>query len=396
MKKTIIVFLPCEWGHPWRGFYLLSALAELMPEMAILCIENPIDYVISPLKNYRQWRKNHRKQKKVRTVKPNLFVYQPWIFLNTNFAVKIPFLDYINRKVLKRQISKILEQAAMPSSLIVWLTDPFQLSYADLFPGVLKIFDCFDDYTMRVYNRFFRTKKELIAKEDEILATADMTLVVSQELYEAKQAKTKNLRLISNAADIRHFGKVDDPDIVVAKEMQQLPSPVIGFVGNFSYRIDTDLISWIAERNKDWTFVFIGSRMHYKEMRELQAAHRNIHLFEFRPYEKLPSYIKAFNVCIIPYKMDSMFSRFCSPLKVYEYLATGKPVVSTDLPGVADFSGIVRIAHNDKNFESQIRESLREDGQLAEKRKEIAAKHSWQIRAAEVKDILVQITEVRG
>ena len=107
-----------------------------------------------------------------------------------------------------------------------------------------------------------------------------------------------------------------------------------------------------------------------------------------KPYGMLPNYLKAFDVCIIPYVANDPFNMSCSPLKLYEYLPTGKPIVSSDLPSVRDYSDVIRIARNYEEFEKEIMLALDERSELQERRKELAKNNSWDKRAKEVYEIL--------
>ena len=102
-------------------------------------------------------------------------------------------------------------------------------------------------------------------------------------------------------------------------------------------------------------------------------------------------YLKAFDVCMIPFREDDPFSLSCSPLKLYEYLATGKPIVSTNLPGVSHFNSFIRISGNKEAFEQHIKEALQEKLELHENRVKTSKVHSWNKRAEEIISILGSI-----
>ena len=103
-----------------------------------------------------------------------------------------------------------------------------------------------------------------------------------------------------------------------------------------------------------------------------------------QPLEILPQYLKAFDVCIIPYASDDPFNISCSPLKLYEYMATGKPIVSISLPSVLEYSKVVFIGRNYNEFEKSIRLALEENGQLGKERIELAKGNSWNDRAGQI------------
>ena len=151
------------------------------------------------------------------------------------------------------------------------------------------------------------------------------------------------------------------------------------------------VILLIAERKKDWSFVLVGGKDDYMKNKLILvefAERKNVYLLGKKSYEDLPGYLKAFDVCLIPFRRDDLFSLSCSPLKLYEYLATGKPIVSTNLAGVSCFDSLVRIAQNNNEFEKHIGEALREGFECHEMRMKIAKNHSWKKRANKVQDTL--------
>ncbi|MFQ6060672.1 MAG: glycosyltransferase, partial [Thermoplasmata archaeon] len=116
----------------------------------------------------------------------------------------------------------------------------------------------------------------------------------------------------------------------------------------------------------------------------------NIHFLGKRPYEQLPSYLRGIDVCIIPFEVNEI-TLSVDPIKIYEYLAAGKPVVSTFLPELQKFGDRVRIAKNREDFENQIREALREDGALVSKRIDLARSNTWEERARRISQIIDEL-----
>jgi glycosyltransferase involved in cell wall biosynthesis len=113
----------------------------------------------------------------------------------------------------------------------------------------------------------------------------------------------------------------------------------------------------------------------------------NVHLLGRKDYQELPRYLKAFDVCINPYILDGV-AEGCSPLKLYEYLATGKPIVSVDMPEARKFDGLVRIARSTEEFVLHIESALQEDKSLIRERIKESEKHSWDERFRQVESIV--------
>jgi len=389
---NFVVIFPCDWETPWRGRYLIETLSKLLPNSKILCVENPIDLVVSLFKHPSQFLSRMRAGNVIRRVRENLYVYRPWIFLNVHLAAKCFLFQKLNFKWMKWQLGDVVKRNNFrTNSLITWFTDPFQVDYVNILDSKLKIFDCYDEYASQSSNIYFRTKKELIRKEKKVLQYVDLTFVVSDLLYENKQPNTRGIHLIPNGVDVDHFSQVAEDSTIIPEDILEIPHPIIGFHGNLSDRIDIDLLQFLAERNKDWSFVLVGGGDEYMRNRGIliEFAERiNVYMLGNRPYEDLPGYLKAFDVCMIPFRQDDLFSLSSSPLKLYEYLTTGKPIVSTNLPGVFHFNSLIRIAKSKLEFEQHIKESLREKAKLNEERITIAENYSWKKRAEEIIGIL--------
>lgn len=391
-EYDFIVFFPCAWETPWRGHYLIKSLSEQLRNSKILCVENPVDLFISLFKHPLRWiiqlnRKNH-----FRKVSDNLFIYRPWIFLNVHMASKCLFFQKLNLKWISIQIENVLKRNNFRvNSLITWITDPFQEDYLSIKDSSLTVFDCYDEYAAQSNSIYFRTKKELIEKEKRILQHVDLTFVVSDLLCDNKRPHARAIHIIPNAVDINHFGQAAGNSATIAEDILHIPHPIIGFHGNLSDRIDIDLLDWLAGRKKEWSFVLVGGKegnIKNKQLLMKFAERKNVCLLGNKPYEDLPGYLKAFDVCLIPFREDDLFSLSCSPLKLYEYLATGKPIVSTNLPGVLPFNSFIRIAKSKEEFEQHIKEALQEKPEVNEKRIKISEAHSWKKRAEEVIDVL--------
>ncbi len=387
-----VIFFPCDWETPWRGHYLIQALSEQLKNSKILCVENPIDLLVSLVKHSSKLHSRIRKGNVVRRVCQNPYIYRPWIFLNVHIASKFPLIQKLNLKWMKFQLDNVVKRSNFrANSLITWFTDPFQADYLNVLDAKFTVFDCYDEYAAQSINILFRTKKELMEKEKRILQNVDLTFVVSDLLYDNKRPHARAIHIIPNAVDINHFGKAARNSTTIAEDILHIPHPIIGFHGNLSDRIDIDLLDWLAARNKDWSIVMVGGKegnMKNKQLLMKFAERKNVYLLGNKPYEDLPEYLKAFDVCMIPFREDDLFSLSCSPIKLYEYLATGKPIVSTELPGVHGFKSLVRIAKGREELERQIKEALKEGFQLCEKRISISKGHSWKRRAKQVKDIL--------
>ena len=160
----------------------------------------------------------------------------------------------------------------------------------------------------------------------------------------------KRTYLIPNAADIDHYREVNLDNIEPNDNIALIPRPIVGFLGAVEHWIDLDLIEYLAGRLPQYSFVFVGPA-HVETSR--LSRYDNVFFLGRKSFDDLPSYIAAFDVCMNPYILDDVASG-CSPLKLYEYMAAGKPIVSVRMPEAEKFVDLVEIADSYKEFAQKI------------------------------------------
>ncbi len=167
-----------------------------------------------------------------------------------------------------------------------------------------------------------------------------------------------------------------------------------------SSRLDFGLLKWLMEAHPEWSLILVGPEDSTgpppKEAWRALRTLPNVHYLGSKPYGELPAYMAAFDLCLVPYIEDE-FNRYSNPLKIYEYLATGKPIVSTAIPEVERFGGLIRVARDYEEFERAAEEALAEDdGQRAAACQEVAAANSWSARAEGAIAYIEEILEARA
>lgn len=230
------------------------------------------------------------------------------------------------------------------------------------------IYDCMDEHS-----GFSNSTAELLALEPALLKKADIVVASSNSLYRKAKAFADSVELIPNAGEFEFFSSrpSETPD-----ELKSMKGPVIGYIGAIAEWFDAKLVCELALRNRHWNFVFVGDTF-YCDTSEIGKL-PNVHLLGEKPYVELPKYLHAFDVCIIPFVLNKL-TIATNPVKVYEYLAAGKPVVSTDLPELGPMSDVVRLADGPAKFELAIREAFKEKSnpESVAKRREYAAANTW-------------------
>ncbi len=235
----------------------------------------------------------------------------------------------------------------------------------------------------------YQTKHGLIS-EDILVKQVDMVICTSKELRNKKALLNPNSFFIPNAANISHSLKTLDPDLKESKILKGIRKPIIGYFGAIERRIDYDMMQELFAANRDKSFVMIGpiDRYYIKE-EEYKAP--NLYLTGPVPYSELPAVLKGFDVAIIPFKKDEVSSDIF-PLKLFEYLGSGRPIVSTDFnPDLKDFTfETVPYCKNAEEFSEAIKVALNDNETLQKRRLEVAADNTWEHRIIEIKDLLKQ------
>ncbi len=227
-----------------------------------------------------------------------------------------------------------------------------------------------------------------IEKGEKLLADrAEFILTSAPALYNRMKAlhpgKTHFFR---NVVDYDHFSRQFSADA-----MQEIQRPRIVFSGNLAEsKIDFTLLEQMIDSHSGWQWVFIGPKWEGESAGALTrvARHSNVHLLGHVSYEDLPAYLSAADVLIIPYQINKLTESVC-PLKFFEYLATGKPVVTTPLPALQEFASIVPTPSTAEAFASAIDALLKNDDvQSREKRLSLAREYTWNRRIDEIETLL--------
>jgi glycosyltransferase involved in cell wall biosynthesis len=225
------------------------------------------------------------------------------------------------------------------------------------------VYDCMDFHA-----GFSTVRKAMADQEDELLAEADVVVASSASLEQHALRRRKEVVLLRNAGDYAHFSTT--PRAGNAR-------PVIGYYGAIADWFDSALVADLAERRPDWDFLLIGST--YGAGLSRLARLPNVLLPGEEPYESLPEWLGRFDVAIIPFKRTKL-TEATNPVKVYEMLAGGKPIVSVPLPEVAALAPLVRLASNAEEFEREIVAVLASPDEGIEERRAFAKEHTWERR----------------
>jgi len=238
------------------------------------------------------------------------------------------------------------------------------------------VYDCMDDHA-----GFSTNSQMMLNYEKDLVKKSDLVLASSKALFEKCKRDSHNVLLLPNAADFDHFNKSRDID-----PLPEIKGPIIGYYGAISEWFDSALIIQAAQTHPDWQFVLIGDT--FGAQLSLLPSLTNVHLLGEIPYQDLPKYLKRFDVACIPFKITNL-TLSTNPVKFYEYLSAGKPVVSSALPELIPFTDYVSLANSPNEFESQIKLALTEQSEeKIQSRVKFAKDNSWKDRYSNLKGVI--------
>ncbi|HSH37212.1 MAG TPA: glycosyltransferase, partial [Chthoniobacterales bacterium] len=190
------------------------------------------------------------------------------------------------------------------------------------------------------------------------LNAADVVFAGGPKMARSKKRYNSNCYSFGCGVDINHFGKARRASTKLPRDVAQLSGPVLGYIGVVDERVDYELLAKVADHNPGWTVAIVGP--HTKVDPAEFPVRENLHFLGGRDYAELPAYAKAFDVCMMPFAKNEA-TEFINPTKALEYMATGTPIVSTDVEDVVlQFSDVVSIATTHAGFIAACEQSLAE------------------------------------
>ncbi|MDR6943571.1 glycosyltransferase [Mucilaginibacter pocheonensis] len=288
----------------------------------------------------------------------------------------------LNENIVARRLKKVIKNLNIQDYIYINSYNYTYPAFHRLIKPVLTVYHCVDPLI-----ELYQVRHGLIS-EDIVVKSVDLVICTSKQLRDSKKKLNSNTFFIPNAANISHSQKALDPQLPVADILTGIQKPVIGYFGNIERRIDYDLLIEVLKQNPDKNFVFVGPvETKYVDPKTFEAP--NIQLKGAVPYQQMPAVLKGFDVAIIPFKKDKVSSSIF-PLKLFEYMGSGKPVVSTDFnTDLKDFTGdTVAYCHNATEFTAAINIALNDTPLLQQKRLAVAAENTWEHRITEIKNLL--------
>ena len=378
MRKTVCLSTSCYHPFPTRKQHVMNRLDS----EEILYFDPPVTY-LAPFKDKAAWKRITAYRKAGERAKDNLTVYATPPLLP--FYNKYRFINKINQKRLARFVRKKMKLHGFENP-ILWCYSPTSADAVPYIPHSALVYDCVDRHS--AYKGFIDADT-VNGLERDLASKADMVFSTAIGLHETLVQYNPKATLLPNGVNFEHFYTAYEKELPVPDDMKDIKHPIIGFVGMLQECIDYEKIEETAKNRPDWSIVLIGKTLPGVNVDYLRK-YDNIHFLGMKKYDALPAYLKYFDVCLNVFR-DGDLSRDVSPLKFYEYLATGKPIVSTPQPvQVLDYADVICIAEHGDDFAKKCEEAMNDTGK-EEKRIEYARACSWDARVREMERILREI-----
>jgi GT2 family glycosyltransferase/glycosyltransferase involved in cell wall biosynthesis len=264
---------------------------------------------------------------------------------------------------------------------VICLDLPFWFPFAEELRrrfGWKIVYDCMDEHS-----GFENNEQSMLCQEENAITGADLLIASSQVLFEKCKRRNPHCALIRNAGDYQHFSREVPRS---QSPLSHLPQPVIGYYGALAEWFDVEALELALQRHPDWSFVLIG-HVHEEKITRL-AEFKNLHLLGEKPYGELPELVAGFDVCTIPFRRN-VLTEATNPVKIYEYFATGKPVVARHLPELESLSELIYLYDEPGQFVDLLDRAVNESSVvLSADRRKAASQNTWDERVSSLEQEL--------
>jgi len=314
-----------------------------------------------------------------KTSTKNLYALDPFI-LPLSITGRYSVLDKLNQWLLICQIRRSINSLDRSIPRILWSYIPSVLPLVGKFNEKLLVYDCVDDCS-----GVSTFSKDIIKQDTDLTKIANVVFALSKPIYEDKKNLNDCVVYAPGAADKNLFGKAMAADTTIPNDIVSITKPVLGYIGNLAdHKQDFELIEYIALKKPEWSIVLIGpiwsGGQESKTAMDKLKSISNIYWLGVKPHIELPAYLKAFDVCLIPQKNNS-YARSSFPMKLFEYLGSGKPVVATFTEALAEFHEYIWLSETYEDFIQGIEHYLNLDTKEdRKKRLNLANINGWETR----------------
>ncbi len=395
---SIVIYLTGDWETYHRRSMIEAFSRNLLGIGRILSVNPVINPATAFLRGNRRRAIQSITNEGIQKISENLYVLHP----HAPFYTPLDrFLDLSAnvRTMLAKQIKKALDViGASPSDKrISWLYKPQQVDHIGLIDETHVLYECYDEYCYTSLD--YKPRPSVIEQEKLLLRQADIVFTTSRALHDSRSRLHSNVYLVPNGVDFEHFASALDVGDSPPQDILDIKKPIIGYIGSLGHSIDVNLLLDIID-NADWSFVLIGGIVDCVQKEYLDwivprlsrlKEHSNFYHLGWQERSQLPAYLKAIDVAVMPYIVNE-HTKNSNHLKLWEYLATGRPVVAMNTSSeVWESREAVLVAQNRDEFISLIDYALKNDmKERIAKGIEMARQNSWDRITKNAVDIILQ------
>jgi glycosyltransferase involved in cell wall biosynthesis len=314
-------------------------------------------------------------------------VFSKFLFQTYRFPRVEKLMNHLRQRKVRRVMKKLGFQDTV---LFIW-----HPQYAELLGTVGEALACYyvDDEFSAYAGDSERRVQEILQQEDQLLRRVDLVFANGTVLLNAKN-RYGNTISVPMTADFNLFSRSRLPETLVPQDLEAIPHPRIGYIGNLNDKVDFALLLQLATARPNWSFVLVGpTNIRGADVRsDFEALQRlpNVFLLGSKPRESLPNYIKGFDVCTMCYRQQG-WANSVYPLKLHEYLASGKPCIGSGLASLREFPEVVQIAETPQDWLEAIQFAIADnDPARAERRVQVAYENRLETRIETIERAIEQ------
>ncbi|MEM9379156.1 MAG: glycosyltransferase [Planctomycetota bacterium] len=368
----VVCFGGVDWWYHNRGHYDLQMMRELSASLPVLYVNSIGVRTPKPSEGRMFVRRVRRKLKSIargyREVRPHFSVLSP---------PSLPVLG--GHPMLQALTARAVVNGARRMGMerpLLWINCPSAAALIDRIPHGPLVYQRTDRF-----EAFPGVDRATLLGHHDRLRGADLTLYCTRSLFEEEREGCRNAAFVDHGVDYDRFAGSDGSP--TPEDMRGIEGPVVGFVGGIdAHTFDPELFLTVARKLPGATFVLVGGC----SLPEGWCTEPNVRLLGRKPYEAVPQYMAAADVLIMPWAQNDWI-KACNPIKLKEYLAVGRPIVSTPFDELERYAGLVEVAADAQSFVEAIERSLASDHDAAPQRHRVAAE-TWTAKAEHVLSLL--------
>lgn len=382
-NRDIVLLSTADWDNPfWTNkqhvAVELTRRGHRVLYIDSLGLRRPSGKIRDLKRILARLRRALRRPKKVRE---NLWVWSPLVLPWQKSRV----IRQLNRWSLELWLKLLLRTMKMKKEWL-WTYNPLTTELLKYSSFEQCIYHCVDEVSAQPG----MPSDVLQWAEERLVGAANIVFTTSRTLTQSRKRWNSRTYYLPNVADYEHFAAAMSEATTVPEDLAHIKGPRLGFIGAISgYKIDFQLVRILAEVRPPWSIVLIGSVGEgepWTDVRELRSL-ENVWFLGPRPYKSLPSYLKGFDVALLPNRTNE-YTKSMFPMKLFEYLAAGRPIVSVDLPAIREYRDVVLISSSASEFVEKVSTALEGNVPPLGRRLAVARQHTYVDRTRRMVELI--------